>query len=679
MPDNLIKPQVFVSYSREPRENFEFVRWLAGRLRDAGFDVPLDENDAAADDSGQAVQAGIRDARHALFVITRGWLERPRSRIELDLFAGRPPETHRRVAVRRESIDLRALGSRCQNLQVIPWLPDEPEPEARFWEVYCVLSRTPPGAGEQWAEKGSDLAARPACRSRPVLVRSARDWTFLLTDAGPCYRLDRGDRLELEPLPDLDGCSAAVVDAEGTLVVGLYDAMVATLRGEEWEYRATDAPVLSLAATPQGVVVGDSAGTVTFCGPGGAALGAVTLGEPIVDLPRSTTASWPLARSAGSGGLEGSGNNSPRPIATPPRSSRPGRLVGLFETGNPGQRPGAFGARAWVVLIDGRGRADHRSARGCSRKGSAAVVAFGRGTRRAGQEAPPRNPHRHGPALARLGRLEDHLPGRPARRPDGGGRGCAGRPRWRLPRAGRPAASLRGRLAATGSADTPGRPATPCSPTTTPTSPAGSRSSTGSPTGASRFVGSGSNLRGDPAVQDVDPSARRRRPGHAAVAARGERASCAGDDAGRMSSPTPRASPPSSPAISPPDWRRIDRARQAEPLQPDSTPFAWPCCCSGSASRNVRRRSPSHSRSSFPGRRLPLSAALPGHPPTAGGIQAGGERGRRGDRGPPGLPLQPRFLQADAQLQLTSSRELEKLLAGGSPQRPTTMPRPGPI
>jgi hypothetical protein len=201
----------------------------------------------------------------------------------------------------------------------------------------------------------SDRSVRLPCRSRPVLARPSRGWTLLLTDAGPCFRIGRGGPLALEPLPDLAGCSSVAVDPGGTLVVGLYDAMLATLRDGEWDHRPTDAPVLCLAATQDGVAVGDSAGTVTFrdAAGTGAKAGVAVVGEPVADLVPFDRG---LVALGTRGGLWRLGWPEGGTVPTDPIAPREGlgRLLGLFDAGSPGH-VGAFD-RERVALIEGASR-----------------------------------------------------------------------------------------------------------------------------------------------------------------------------------------------------------------------------------------------------------------------------------------------------------------------------------
>ena len=138
------------------------------------------------------------------------------------------------------------------------------------------------------------------CPSRPVLAQPSPSWTLLLTDSGTCFKVDGDGLLLTHQLPDLDGCSAVAVDRTGTLFAGLYDGMIATLRDDEWAYHAADAAVLSLAATPWGLAIGDAVGTVAFRDPPGPVLASALLGEPVVDLASySTRGSLPSAPRGG--------------------------------------------------------------------------------------------------------------------------------------------------------------------------------------------------------------------------------------------------------------------------------------------------------------------------------------------------------------------------------------------
>ena len=367
MPDNVKKPHVLVRYSPEPAENARFARRLADGLRRVGFEVSLDEGPGTMEAGSEAApREGNPGARHTLFIVTRAWLE------GLGAPAGVAPTSgaDRRLAVWRESIAEGPLADRFPGPASVEWLPDDPEPAARFWEVYCRLTRTPQGDRSGWAASGRDLLAgcEPAasrgaaevasdateplpCASRPVLARSARDGTLLLTDSGTCFRIERGETLALRPLPDLDGCSAVAVDEEGNLLIGLYDGMIATPRDDEWAYRAAEAPVLSLAPTPRGLAIGDASGSITVRDPSGHPIASASAGEPVVDLAAFDDGLIALGARGSLWRLRWADGDS-LALSAVPSNEALGRPVSLFDTGDP-SRVGVFSAERAAVL--GRG------------------------------------------------------------------------------------------------------------------------------------------------------------------------------------------------------------------------------------------------------------------------------------------------------------------------------------
>jgi hypothetical protein len=354
MPENLNKPRILVSCSPQPDPNDEFVRGLAERLRRVGFEIWADQGNTPRDSTENAAsrQEPLLTPRHALFIVTENWLARLDSRAEIDLLERKVAETHRRIVVRRDRVDDQRLGPVLSGLPSVEWLPSEPEPDARFWEIYCGLTRTPLGDRGEWVENGRNLLAgwqpslihadakpgadttdRLDCGSRPILARHAGNWTLLQTDSAACFRVEHRYPLAIHPLPDLDGCSSVAVTAEGMLVAGLYDGMVASLVEGEWAYRSAEAPVLSLAAAPQGLVIGDARGVVSLRGSRGAAIASATLGEPVVDLAALDAGVVALGARGGLWQLSWSegGAISTAPIQPSEALDRP---VGLFATGN---------------------------------------------------------------------------------------------------------------------------------------------------------------------------------------------------------------------------------------------------------------------------------------------------------------------------------------------------------
>jgi hypothetical protein len=214
------------------------------------------------------------------------------------------------------------------------------------------------------------------CQSRPVLAQPSPGWTFLLTDSGTCFKVDRDGPLLLHQLPDLDGCSSVAVDAAGKLFVGLYDGMMATLRDDEWAYHPADAAVLSLASTPWGLAIGDAAGSVTFRDPPGPVIASAVPGEPIVDLVVFDEGVVALGARGGLWRL-GSPEGGTVSVAPLPPSEALGRPVGLFDTGNP-STVGVFSAER-IALLGGKARSLKVGVRRFP-QGIGAVVPFDRGS-----------------------------------------------------------------------------------------------------------------------------------------------------------------------------------------------------------------------------------------------------------------------------------------------------------
>jgi hypothetical protein len=200
----------------------------------------------------------------------------------------------------------------------------------------------------------SDTTALSNCPSRPVLAVSAQEWILLLSDSGSCFRVSRRETLALQRLPDLDGCSALVVDAAGKLYVGLYDGMIAVPRDDEWNYHATDAAVLSLAATPWCLAIGDASGFVTFRDPPDSATAKAAVGDAVVDLAAFDEGVVALGAKGGLWRLERpqGGIVSPEPVRS---NEALGRPVGLFNTGDP-STVGVYSIERLAILSDGARR-----------------------------------------------------------------------------------------------------------------------------------------------------------------------------------------------------------------------------------------------------------------------------------------------------------------------------------
>lgn len=151
---------VFISYSHQPPENADFVRELATRLRAANFDVWLDEEQISiADRIQEKIADAISRADAALFIVTSRWLQKDRDFIQFEVSLVGDQRAARRVVVLREAAGTKELGPYFCTLNQLEWFPDDPQPDARFWEIYCGITGTAPGPRSAWEERGRALTA----------------------------------------------------------------------------------------------------------------------------------------------------------------------------------------------------------------------------------------------------------------------------------------------------------------------------------------------------------------------------------------------------------------------------------------------------------------------------------------------------------------------------------------
>lgn len=175
-PTSVKQQMVFISYSHQPPENADFVRQLAAKLRAANFDVWLDEERiAGAEDIEENIFAAIAAADAALFVVNSRWLERDRAYIRHEVSLVSQRVGARRVVVLRDPAEDKDLGPYFSTLKRLEWYPNDPQPDARFWEVYCGITGTPPGPRSDWEERGRRLiSAPPALNPSPAPASSSQ-------------------------------------------------------------------------------------------------------------------------------------------------------------------------------------------------------------------------------------------------------------------------------------------------------------------------------------------------------------------------------------------------------------------------------------------------------------------------------------------------------------------------
>jgi hypothetical protein len=321
--------QVFISYSREPAENAKFVRDLASRLRVAGFTVWLDVEQIPFGADAQAVTTrAIEESEIGLFVVTSRWFEREWIQHEVRLF-GEVNEGARRLVVLRERMDrsqLGRLGPYLFGIQRVNWLADDLQPDARFWEIYCGITGQEPGPQHLRNKKGREVAGTPTppgpvdespekhgefvplvCAGKPVACVTGERWTFFVTDLDEWVGMAPDGQLH-PPLPRLAGYSTAAFSAAGELLVGMYEPMIARLRGERWEYLVQEAPVLCFGTCVDGDLGGTAAGGVVLLD-STSTTAALRIRDPVMGLARCEEcllvlgsrgmfgrATWPVSR-----------------------------------------------------------------------------------------------------------------------------------------------------------------------------------------------------------------------------------------------------------------------------------------------------------------------------------------------------------------------------------------------
>jgi hypothetical protein len=178
--------QVFISYAHTDADAPLALR-IAERLRAAGLTAWLDRASISPSaHTREAIERAARESNHAVFLVSRSWLVRDWTEWELGLFEHRDPATVRRVPVlRRPRRELR-LPPGLYRHAGFEWLEDDPDEDARFWELYCALLGREPGLPQHWSAEGRALTPGvdppppppPPESERPSLkCDRARQWT----------------------------------------------------------------------------------------------------------------------------------------------------------------------------------------------------------------------------------------------------------------------------------------------------------------------------------------------------------------------------------------------------------------------------------------------------------------------------------------------------------------------
>lgn len=346
--NNSARQQVFISYSREPAENSEFVRDLAGWLSQIRFFVWLDEEQIPAASSIQAeIRKAINESDVGIFVITSRWVKREWTQYEVILFGGR--KNSRRLGILREDIDLGDLGPYLSGLNFVNWSKEDDERYAHYWEIYCGITNTPPGRKSEWANKARSLTGdfRDENTSKPLpdfklpqgqqplpftgcpirLVKGEK-WTFVITDREEWLGISAEGELHSE-MNRLGDYTNVTFGANQELLVGKYEPMIVRLREKHWEYLPQRAPVLCFTVHQEQNFAGTAAGTVILIDDA-LSVNILQIRDPVIALASFESGLAVL----GSRGLLGyistpfSHENTLKWI----NSDKLGRVVGLFDS-----------------------------------------------------------------------------------------------------------------------------------------------------------------------------------------------------------------------------------------------------------------------------------------------------------------------------------------------------------
>ncbi|HKI00704.1 MAG TPA: TIR domain-containing protein [Thermoanaerobaculia bacterium] len=160
---------VFVSYSRR---DSTFVEGLVGMMRDAGFKVWLDvEQVPGGADVNASLLKALDACRHVVAVITENWLASDYTTWEVSASHQDLREERILVPLARMAFDARRLGPFLHRRNVLSWLEGDPDPDSRFWEVYCALLQKAPGPKTDWGQNGR--AARKASGGSALIAATA--------------------------------------------------------------------------------------------------------------------------------------------------------------------------------------------------------------------------------------------------------------------------------------------------------------------------------------------------------------------------------------------------------------------------------------------------------------------------------------------------------------------------
>jgi hypothetical protein len=183
--------RIFISYARTYADT-ALAQYLTRRFLAIGIDVWQLESLPANEPLQAGVENAILESDHAIFLISKLWLSRDLTWFELARFHQRDPRDTRLIPVFRLPRAQLNVPPPLINLKGVTWLETEPDPDARFWEVYCGITNTEPGPVDAWGARGRELTKAPV---RPPERGAGRAAVDVAASARPrgnglfiCYR-----------------------------------------------------------------------------------------------------------------------------------------------------------------------------------------------------------------------------------------------------------------------------------------------------------------------------------------------------------------------------------------------------------------------------------------------------------------------------------------------------------
>jgi hypothetical protein len=164
--------RVFISYAHTEIDR-ALARVVASRLRAVKIDVWMDESSLPGGrHTQQAIEAAAATCGHAVFLVSRSWLERAWTNWELGLFVERTEPATVVPVWRRPRRQLK-LPPQLYQLTGLDWPEGDHDVDARFWQLHCALTDAAPGPADAWSRSGRELTPA-ASRSQELPLPPAQ-------------------------------------------------------------------------------------------------------------------------------------------------------------------------------------------------------------------------------------------------------------------------------------------------------------------------------------------------------------------------------------------------------------------------------------------------------------------------------------------------------------------------